>query len=85
MVFRKFLDEQAEINEFEKLLWKQLNVDLKTLCKRAGLKNYSNLGKSRLIKLLLDHKKTEKDRVRRDYERAFDFDEFCGIKDKLPK
>jgi len=83
--FRIVTTEEEKIRAYQKSLWGKTTKELHDLCRQKKIKRTSGKRKGSLIKMLVDHKLNEKSRIREKANKMFDFDEFMGIKEKIPK
>jgi len=88
--FKEKVDKLESITNLGKYrieLYKWIKEELLELCRYKRVQNYSKLSKPKLIELLINHKIGTKrvNFVEKKQGVIFDFDDFVGIKDVLPK
>lgn len=81
------LESIMNLDKYRMELYKWKREELLELCRYKRIQNYSKLSKPKLIKLLINHKMGSKkvNLVEKKQGIIFDFDDFVGIKDVLPK
>lgn len=87
--FKEQVDKIESITNLKKYrmqLWQWKREELQELCRYKKIPNFSKLNKSKLIDLLMRFR-TEPTKVNLTNKKSteFDFDEFMGIKNTLPK